>query len=119
MRKYGKAVAELAGALVMAFILTYQELAGNGVTPGEWVLVIIALFGVVNVWLTSNLAGWGDYKLYVSAVFVVLNLVVGFLTDSRLSGDEIMILIVQFLSTLGVAGSKAPEHEVTRTRVAS
>lgn len=117
MRKYGKFIAELGGALIMAFILTYQEFAGNGVTPGEWVLVIIALFGVINVWATANISGYGDYKLLVSAAFVVLNLLVGFLTDSRLSGDEIMVLIVQFLSTLGVAGAPAPKHEVARTRV--
>jgi hypothetical protein len=118
MRKYGKTIAELGGALIMAFILTYQELAGNGVTSGEWVLVVIALFGVINVWATANIAGWGDYKLLVSGIFVVLNLVVGFLTDNRLSGDEIMILIVQFLSTLGVAVSPAPDHEVAGSRVA-
>jgi predicted ferric reductase len=111
----GKFVMELLGALVMAGIVTYQHVnADLHVSMGEWVMVVIALFGAVNVWAAANVTNWDKAKTVVSAVFVVLNLVVGFLTDNQLTSDEIMLLVVQFLSTLGVAAAPAPKHVVER-----
>ena len=119
MNSNGKWLAELAGAVVMAAIVGYQEVSSGGVTMSEWVMVVIAVAGVVNVWLAANLTTFSKAKLLVSAVFVVLNLLVGILTDGRITGDEWMLLVVQFLSTLGVAGAKAPKQVVERTVVAS
>lgn len=118
-KTHGKSIAELLGAVVMAFILTYQQVAGDGVTASEWVLLVIAVAGVVNVWNASNITGWDKAKLIVSAIFVVLNLLVGFLTDGRMTGDEWMLLAVQFLSTLGVAGAPAAKQMVNRTTISS
>lgn len=106
-QKYGKTVMELLGAVVMAAIVAYQQVLGDGVTMSEWVMVVIAVFGVVNVWAAANVPAFAKAKLVVSAVFVVLNLLVGILTDSRITGDEWMLLAIQFLSTLGVAGAPA------------
>lgn len=112
----GKAWMELLGALVMAGVVTYQEISADyNVSLGEWVMVVIAVFGVVNVWATANISGWGGAKLLISAVFVVLNLLVGMLTDGKLDNSEIMLLVIQFLSTLGVAGAPAPKQVVERT----
>lgn len=107
-RTHGKTILELLGALVMAIIVTYQQVVSGGVTMSEWVMVAIAAFGVLNVWAAANITGFEKAKTLVSAFFVVLNLLVGFLTDSHLTNDEILLLAVQFLSTLGVAGAPAP-----------
>lgn len=115
-RSNGKFIMELLGALVMAGVVTYQHVnADLHVSIGEWVMLVIALFGAINVWSAANISGWEKGKLVVSAVFVVLNLLVGFLTDNRLTSDEIMLLVIQFLSTLGVAGAPAVKHEVNRS----
>lgn len=114
-RSKGKFLMELLGALIMAGVVTYQQVnADLNVSIGEWVMVVIALFGAVNVWAAANVSGWEHTKTFVSAVFVVLNLLVGMLTDNRLTGDEIMLLVIQSLSTLGVAGAPAPLHAVNR-----
>lgn len=118
-KTHGKSLAELAGAVVMAGVVTYQQVASDGVSVGEWVMLVIAIFGVVNVWAVANITGFEKAKTLVSAVFVVLNLVVGFLTDGVLSGAEITMLVVQFLSTLGVAGAPAPKQIVERTVITS
>lgn len=119
LKTHGKFLAELLGALVMAGVVTYQEVAESGVTMSEWVMVVIALFGVVNVWAASNITGFSKAKTLVSALFVILNLLVGFLTDGALSGNEVMLLVIQGLSTLGVAGAKAPLQVVERQTVSS
>lgn len=118
-KTHGKTIMELLGALVMAVIVAYQAVAGDGVTLSEWVLVVIAAAGVLNVWAAANITGFAHAKLLVSGVFVVLNLLVGFLTDSQLTGGEIMLLAVQFLSTLGVAGAPAVKSVTERTVIAA
>lgn len=118
-KTHGKTWAELLGALVMAGVVAYQHVSGDGVTLSEWVMVVIAVAGVVNVWAAANISGFEKAKLLVSGLFVVLNLLVGMLTDGALSGDEIMLLVIQFLSTLGVAGAPAPKQIVERTVVRS
>lgn len=114
LKTYGKTIAELLGALVMAIIVTFQQVSGDGVTASEWVMVIIAAAGVANVWAAANITGFSSAKTIVSTLFVVLNLLVGFLTDSRLTGDEMMLLAIQALSTLGVAGAPAVKSVVER-----
>jgi hypothetical protein len=109
---------ELLGALVMGFIVAYQQVVGDGVTWSEWVMVVIAVAGVINVWAAANVTGFDKAKLLVSAVFVVLNLLVGILSDNQITGDEWMLLAVQFLSTLGVSGAPATRQVVERTVIA-
>jgi hypothetical protein len=115
----GKFIMELLGALVMTGVVTYQHVSDDHhVSLGEWVMVVIALFGAVNLWATANITGWGHAKLFISGVFVVLNLLVGFLTDNHLDSSEIMLLVIQFLSTLGVAGAPATKNVVERVVIA-
>jgi hypothetical protein len=117
-KTHGKTIMELLGALVMAIIVAYQEVATDGVTWSEWVMVVIAAAGVLNVWAAANITGFSKAKLLVSAVFVVLNLLVGILTDGRITGDEWTLLLVQFLSTLGVAGAPAVKNVVSQATIA-
>jgi hypothetical protein len=118
-RTHGKTIAELLGAVVMAFITAYQQVAGDGVTASEWVLVIIAVAGVINVWNAANITGWDKAKVLVSAVFVVLNLLVGILTDGQITRDEWLLIAVQFLSTLGVAAAPAIKRVTQQNVIAS
>ena len=114
-KTHGKTLMELLGAIIMAGIVTYQQVEADGVTLSEWVMVLIAVAGVVNVWAAANITNFTAAKTLVSSLFVVLNLLVGFLTDNRLSGDETLLLIIQALSTLGVAGAPAVRQVVERT----
>jgi hypothetical protein len=116
----GKFIMELLGALVMAGVVTYQHVSADlHVSMSEWVMVVIALFGAANVWAAANITGFDQAKLLVSALFVGLNLLVGFLTDGQLTGDEILLLVIQVLSTLGVAGAPAVKQVVERTVIKS
>lgn len=118
-RTHGKFWMELIGAVVMAGVVTYQHVSDDlHVSMGEWIMVVIAVFGAVNLWATANVSGWGHAKLLISAVFVVLNLLVGMLTDNRLDMSEIWLLVIQFLSTLGVAGAPAVKLVTERAVVA-
>jgi hypothetical protein len=105
LKTHGKSLVMLLAALVMAGLLTFRDLAGNGVTASEWVLVVTALFTTFTVWAAANIPSFTKAKNVVAAVGLGLSLLVGFLTDSHLSGDEIMLLVVQLLGALGVAGA--------------
>jgi hypothetical protein len=119
-KTHGKSILALLGALIMAGVVTYQHVSDDyHVTLGEWVMVVIAVGAAFNVWATANISGWDKAKTLVAAVFVVLNLVVGMLTDGRLGSDEILLLVIQFLTALGVAVAPAPKQIVERTVIAS
>lgn len=118
-KTHGKTWMELFGAVIMAAVVAYRELALDGVTLSEWIMIVIAVAGVVNVWAAANVTDFSKAKTIVSAGFVVLNLLVGFLTDNRLTGDEIMLLVIQALSTLGVVAAPAVKNVVERKVVSS
>lgn len=118
-KTHGKSLLALLGALVMAGVVAYQAIASDGATLSEWVTVTIAVFGAFVVWATANISGFEKAKTIVAAATVILNLLVGFLTDSHLSGDEIMLLVIQALSALGVAGAPASKQIVSRAVVSS
>lgn len=104
-RTHGKSILMGLGAVIMAAVAAYREVADSGVTLSEWVIVVIAVFGAINVWAAANVPAFARAKTAVAALFVVLNLLVGFLTDGRLTGDEITFLVIQALATLGVAAA--------------
>jgi len=113
-RTHGKSILMGLGAVLMAAVAAWREVASNGITLSEWVTVVIAVFGAVNVWATANVPAFSKAKTVVAALFVVLNLLVGFLTDGRLTGDETTFLIIQALATLGVAAAPAVSTLDTR-----
>lgn len=116
-KKYGKSLAMLLGTLAMAVFGAYREYATDGISPSEWVLVVIAAFTVVNVWLAANLANFAEKtKTLVAAIGLVLNLLVSLITGG-ITGDEWILLLLQFLGALGVAGSPATKQIVQRTVV--
>jgi hypothetical protein len=104
-KTHGKSILAALGAVVMAAVVGYQAVADNGVTLAEWITVSIAVFGALNVWAAANVPSFSKAKLVVAALFVALNLLVGFLTDGHLTGDEVTLLVIQVLATLGVAGA--------------
>jgi hypothetical protein len=102
--KYGKSLAMLIATLVMAGLATYRAAAADGMTPSEWVTVVIALFTTVNVWATANIPQWSSAKTFVAALGLVLNLLVSAIVGG-ISSDEWMLLAIQFLGALGVVGA--------------
>jgi hypothetical protein len=117
-KKYGKSIAMLLGAVAMAVFGAYREFAADGMTPSEWVLVVIAAYTVITVWMAANLASFATKtKTLVAAVGLVLNLLVSLITGG-ITGDEWILLLLQFLGALGVARAPAAEHVVQRTVVA-
>jgi hypothetical protein len=103
----------------MAATVAYRELALDGVTTSEWIMIVIAVAGVANVWAAANITNFNKAKTLVSAGFVVLNLLVGYMTDNHLSSDEVMLLVIQALSTLGVGIAPATKSVVERRVVSS
>lgn len=116
-KTHGKSLAALLAALVMAGIVTYQAVVLEGVTPSEWVMVLIAVFGSFVTWAAANITGFEKAKTLVSAVTVVLNLLVAVIIGG-LTSDEVLLLVVHFLGALGVAGAPAPKQIVQGTVVA-
>jgi hypothetical protein len=106
-KTHGKTILAALGAVLMAAVVGYQAVADNGVTLSEWVTVSIAVFGAVTVWAAANVPSFSKAKTIVAALFVALNLLVGFLTDGHLTGSELTLLTIQVLAALGVAGAPA------------
>ena len=61
-------------------------------------------FGIDVDW---KVPAFSKAKTAVAALFVALNLMVGFLTDGHLTGSELTLLVIQVLATLGVAAAPA------------
>jgi len=114
--KYGKTYAQLLATLVMAGIVTYRQVSGDGVSASDWVIVVVALFGAFTIWGAANITGFSKAKTLMGAIALVLSLLVSLITDG-LTGDELMLLVVQFLGALGVASASAPLQVVSRTEL--
>jgi hypothetical protein len=115
-KTHGKSIMALLAALVMAGVVAYQGLQDQGVTPSEWVMVTIAVFSVIVTWATANIPGFEKAKTFVNAITVVLNLLVAIIVGG-ITSDEWLLLLVQFLGALGVAGAPAPVHAELRSTV--
>lgn len=114
-KTHGKSLAMLFATLVMAGLAAFREFnADNAMTPSEWVLVVIALFTTFTVWAAANVTGFDRAKTLVAAVGLVLNLLVSLIIGG-ITTDEWMLLAVQFLGALGVAGAPANKKVVERT----
>jgi len=112
VNRYAKLIPPLVGAVVMAFVLTYQEVSSDtAVSASEWVLVVIQVLAAVSVWGAVNVPGWTKGKTVQMVVFTVLGLLVSLITDG-LTSNEIMQLVVLALSTAGVAGVRQPLSQV-------
>jgi uncharacterized membrane protein (UPF0182 family) len=101
-QKYGKTYAMLIATLVMAGLASYRALAVDGMTPSEWVSVVIALFTTITVWGAANIPSFAKAKTLMAAVGLVLNLLVSLIVGG-ITSDEWMFLAIQFLGALGVA----------------
>lgn len=105
-KTHGKSITMLLATLVMAVIATVRELAADGMTPSEWVLVVVALFTTFTVWGAANVPGFERAKTWMAAVGLVLNSLVALIVGG-LTADEVGLLVVQFLGALGVAAAPA------------
>lgn len=118
-KTHGKTLAMLFATLLMAGLAAYREFVADGnMTPSEWVLVVVALFTTFTVWAAANISGFDKAKTYVAAAGLVLNLLVSIIVGG-ITTDEWMLLAVQFLGALGVAGAPAPKQIVERTVIAA
>jgi len=104
--KYGKTYAMLLATLVMAGLATYREVAADGMTPSEWVTVVIALFTTFTVWGAANVPAFSKAKTLMAAIGLVLNLLVSVIVGG-ITTDEWMMLVIQFIGALGVAVAPA------------
>lgn len=105
--KYGKAMAMGVAAVVMAVLVAYREATADRlIDESEWVMVVIAGFSVLTVWGAANIPGFEKAKVFMAAISVVLNFLVGYIVDS-LTADEIILLVMHFLGALGVAAAPA------------
>jgi hypothetical protein len=102
MRKYAQSIAMLLASVVMAVFALYRELGVDGMTPSEWITVVIAVFTTITVWGAANVPGFEKAKTFVAAVGLVLNLAVSAIVGG-VTTDEWLMLAVQFLGALGVA----------------
>jgi hypothetical protein len=106
-KTHGKSIMMGLAAVVIAGVTAWRAVAGdNNVTPSEWVAVVLAVMGAVNVWAAANIPAFARAKTVVAAVFVVGQLVQTYVTGG-ISQDEWMLLIIQFLGAVGVAAAPA------------
>jgi hypothetical protein len=113
-KTHGKSIAMGLAAVAMAGVTAYRAVAGDGVLPSEWVTVVIAVFGAVNVWAAVNVPAFSKAKTLVAALFVVLSVLQTSVTGG-ISGDEWLLLILQFLGALGVVAAPAVSTLTTVT----
>lgn len=103
-----KLIWPIIGLVVMAILTTIQQVnADNVITASEWVMVGLQALMAFNVWATANLPQYERMKTWVAAAIVVVQLLVGFISDG-LSTNEIINLIVAFLAAVGVALTPQP-----------
>jgi hypothetical protein len=107
-KKYGKFIAEVVIAAIVALIAFMQD---DRVDAAEWILVIIAAARTVAVLGAGNLpAGvWAYTKSIVSAFIAGAGLLVAFVSDGGvITGSEWLQIIVMVAGTLGVVVAPAP-----------
>lgn len=103
-----KLIWPILGLVVMAVLTTIQQVnADDVITASEWVMVGLQALMVFNVWATANLPQYAHMKTWVAAAIVVLQLLVGFITDG-LTTNEIVNLVIAGLAALGVALTPQP-----------
>jgi membrane-bound ClpP family serine protease len=103
-RTYGKSIAMGVAAAVMAGVTAYRAVSGDGVTPSEWVAVVLAVMGAANVWAAANIPAFAKAKVFVAALFVVGQVLQTSITGG-ISADEWLLLVIQFLGALGVVAA--------------
>ena len=99
MQKYGKAIAAVLAAGVVA---AYQSLSGDQhIDAVEWVSVAIAAVTAVGVWLVPLAPGAPWAKTGVAVVLAVLQV----LTTAILGGlgtDEILLMLITAAGAAGI-----------------
>lgn len=115
-RTHGKAIAMGVAAIAVAIIAAYKDVRGDGISPSEWVTVIIVAVTAIDVWATANVPGFDKAKQFVAAALLVLNLLVSYIVGG-ITTDEMLFLIIQFAGALGVFAAPATKHVSTNTVV--
>lgn len=98
----------ILGTIVMAVFTTLQEaMTDNRIDSQEWVLVGLGVLMAFNVWATANLPQYTKMKTWVSAAIVVAGALHTFIVGG-VSMQELVNMIVLFLSAVGVAATPQP-----------
>lgn len=106
-------------ALVMAGLTVVREaMADQHVSAEEWVLVVIALVGVAQVWGAANIPGFARAKTFFAVVTGVLALLVTLISNG-LTVDEIILLVLEAGGILGVVTGPQPAPSVPQSRAPS
>jgi hypothetical protein len=113
-KTHGKSIISLLATLVIVGYAAVKDVTEGGVTPSEYVTVIIAGFATFVVWATANISGFEKAKTLVAATALVLNLLVTIIVGG-ISTDEAFFLIVQFIGALGIAAAPATKQVIART----
>lgn len=108
-KTHGKFIIAAGTAVLMAAYATYRDAVEGGMTPSEWVTVVIAGFTALQVWWAANITGSQHAKTVFMAIGVALNLLVSYIVGG-LSSDEIVLLVVNLVGALGVSGAPAVQH---------
>lgn len=108
-KTHGKFIVAAATAVAMAAYAVYREVAQDGITPSEWVTVVIGGFAALQVFCAANVTGFQHAKTIFMAIGVVLNLLVSAIVGG-LTPDEIFMLVLQFLGVLAVGLAPAVRH---------
>lgn len=108
-RVYGKFIAAALTAVIMAGYAVYREAAAGGMTPSEWLAVVVAAVTALQVWAAANVTGFQQAKTVVAICGWVLSLLAA-VGVGGLTTDDIVLLVIQALGTIAVAGSPALRH---------
>lgn len=112
-KTHGKSIVMLLATIVMAVLALLREVGSDGMSPSEWVTVVIAVFTTVTVWGAANVPGFENAKTLFAAIGLALNLLVSLIVGG-ITADEWMLLAIQFLGALGVAGAPAVKQVAVR-----
>lgn len=115
-KTHGKSIVSLIATLIVVAYAAIKDVTEGGVTPSEWVTVVIVGFSTFVVWATANVPGFEKAKTIVATVTLILNLLVTVIVGG-ISTDEWFFLAVQALGALGIAGVPALKHVETRSVV--
>lgn len=114
-KTYGKSIAMALAAAVMAGVTAYRAVSGDGVTASEWVAVVLAVMGAINVWASANVPAFAKAKTFVAALFVVAQVLQTSITGG-ITSDEWLLLVIQFLGALGVVAAPSRSTAAAPTR---
>jgi hypothetical protein len=109
MKNYLKAVLAVVGAAVVA---VHQLLGQGSWTVTSTLLVLLAVFGSITVYVVPNLTeGVGAWaKEFVALAVAGIETAVPFVGDGAVSGSEWLLIAMAVMTAGGVPLAPGPKH---------